>query len=161
MNKLLLCLAMLWSINASAFIDPPVFSPQPILANQPITVSIRRGDCDLFPFVGHPVDVVQVPPNRIQLYVSGSHQTNPILCSPTIVGTVQFTLPPLSAGEYQFELYVRVPSNPVFPIHNGPVASFTVVESVGLTPVPGLNLWGMAGLLIGMVGAAVFGMRTK
>lgn len=160
MKKLIVFLALLWSIKASAFIDPPVFS-QPIVANVAGTVTIRRGECDGFPDVSRPSEFILVPPNRLQLYVWGVHETNPLFClSPINNGS--FVLPPLAAGEYQFELYVRRLGSPIIPIHNGPVANFTVVtQSLNLTPVPGLNIWGMAALLLGMTGAAVFGMRVK
>ena len=160
MKNLILSLVLLWSISASAFIDPPVFS-QPIVANVAGTVTIRRGECDGFPDISRPIEYFLVPPNRLQLYVWGVHETNPLFClSP--VDNRSFVLPPLAAGEYQFELYVRRLGNPIIPIHNGPVANFTVVaQSLNLTPVPGLNLWGITALLIGMVGAAVFGVRSK
>lgn len=157
MKKLILSPLLLWSINASAFIDPPVFS-QPIIANVAGSVTIRRGVCDAFPSVSAPIEFFLVPPNRLQLYVTGLHQTNPLLCLAAI-NNGSFDLPPLAAGEYQFELYIRNLANPAIPIHNGPVASFTVVQSINLTPVPGLNIWGMAALLLGISGTAVFGGR--
>ena len=161
MKTLILPLILFWSISASAFIDPPVFSPQPIIANVAGSVTIRRGECDGFPDISRPIEFLLVEPNRLQLYVWGVHSTNPLFClSPINNGS--FVLPPLAAGEYQFELYVRLLGSPIIPIHNGPVASFTVVtQSLNFTPVPALNLWGMMALLISLLGAAVFGVRSK
>jgi hypothetical protein len=146
------------AMEASAFIDPPVFAPQPIRANEPGSVSYRRGVCDGFPSVGFPIEIVQLPPNRIQLFMTGLHFTEPILCSIT-VATPSFTLPPLEAGEYQMELYVRNRANPAIPIHNGPVATFTVVGTATLVPVPSLNLTGLVALILGLLGLSAYGVR--
>jgi hypothetical protein len=141
---------------AHAFIDLPVFSPTPIRANQSFTTTIRVGECDLFPAADTPIDVMLASPNRLQLFVTGIHQTNPLLCFPVISSPV-FTLPPLPAGNYQFELYVRNLANPAIPIHNGPVVAFTVVAANPPIQVSTLNSFGLVALVLMLLSGTMFG----
>jgi hypothetical protein len=154
-------LACFATFDALAFIDQPVFSPQPIRANESATVSYRKGGCDFFPSVTFPIEFFRVEPNRIQLYVTGIHQTDPILCLAGI-STHSFNLPLLEAGEYQLELYIRNRANPAIPIHNGPVAAFSVVAAAGApVPVPGLNIFGIVALIFGFAVVSVYAVRRS
>ncbi len=160
----LLCTALVSYIaitpHAKAFIDPPVFSPALVLENQPFSVSYRNGVCDLFPLSGFPIDVFQVPSNRIQIFVTGIHQTDPIVCNSGIVNA-GFALPVLPAGDYQLELYIRNLANPLRPIHNGPVAQFRVAGAPTVTQIPTLNMGGWLLMLLGILAAAGISTRRR
>jgi hypothetical protein len=139
--------------NSNAFIDPPVFVPSVVRSEESFLVFYRNGVCDSFPFVGFPIDIIQVPPNRVQIFSSGVHLTEPILCNqPTI--NPSFTIPALPAGEYQLELYVRNRFNPLQPTHNGPVTQFTVVGNPNVVMIPTLNVGGLLTLALGFLGLA-------
>jgi hypothetical protein len=151
-----LLLALLLTNIAHAFIDTPVFSPLPIPANQPFFVTIRAGVCDGFPVVDTPIDVFVVAPNRVQLFVTGIHQVDPILCN-IGTGSARFNLPALAAGTYQFEFYVRNIANPAIPIHNGPVVPLTVVAAEPLIQVSTLNRFGLLTLILLLLSGTMFG----
>ena len=158
-KSLVVLMALCSSAVVSASIGTPIFAPQPIVAQVPFTVALDFAECDIFPAVGHPVDVRFVAPNRIQLYVTGLHQTEPVLCVAP-AGTARFDLPALAAGQYQFEFYLRNLALPGTPIYNGPVASFTVVDqSSNLNLVPALNIGGEIVLILGVIG--LVRMREK
>ncbi len=144
--------------HAQAFIDPPVFSPALVLENQPFSVSYRNGVCDFFPSLGFPIDIVQVPPNRLQIFVTGIHHSDPILCIGNI-GNPSFALPALPAGDYQLELYIRNRANPFRPIHDGPVAQFRVAGAPTVTQIPTLNMGGWLLMLLGILAAT--GLSTR
>jgi hypothetical protein len=147
---------LLASTHAAAFIDQPVFLTSPIEAYRPIEISIRHGVCDAFPELGAPIDVFQVSPNKVQLFVSGLHIMDPFFCLGQIV-TPTFTLPPLRPGNYQFELYIRNRASSLRPIYPGPVAQFTVVgEPIS---VPGLNGFGTLALMLSLMVAGFCGRR--
>jgi hypothetical protein len=154
--KMCLLLIIFPVSSAHAFIDTPVFAPLPIRANQSFTTTIRVGECDLFPAADTPINVMLVSPNRLQLFVTGIHQTNPLLCFPVISSPV-FTLPPLPAGNYKFELYVRNLANPAIPIHNGPIVPFTVVAAEPLIQVSTLNRFGLVTLILLLLSGAMLG----
>jgi hypothetical protein len=153
--KICVLLMILPVCSAHAFIDTPVFSPLPIPANQPFFVTIRAGICDGFPVVDTPIDVFVVAPNRVQLFVTGIHQVDPILCN-IGTGSARFNLPALAAGTYQFEFYVRNIANPAIPIHNGPVVPFTVVGADLPIQVSALNRFGLVTLVLMLLSGAMF-----
>jgi hypothetical protein len=144
--------------HAKAFIDPPVFSPALVLENQPFSVSYRNGVCDGFPFSGFPTDIFRVAPNRLQIFVTGVHITDPIFCIQGI-GNPSFALPALPAGDYQLELYIRNRANPFRPIHDGPVAPFRVAGAPTVTQIPTLNMGGWLLMLLGIL--ATTGLSTR
>jgi hypothetical protein len=154
--KMCVLLLILSLRSAHAFIDPPIFSPQPIPANQVFNAAIRHGVCDGFPFISVPTETLFVPPNRLQLFVTGVHFTDPILCNVQITTPI-FELPPLPQGSYQFELYVRNRANPAIPIFNGPVVPFTVVAAEPLIQVSTLNRFGLLTLILLLLSGTMFG----
>ena len=156
---LLIFFGLLYTKPSMGFIDPPVFIPSQIQANQPFQVQLRWGICDIFPSAKFPIDVVQLPGRRLQLYVTGLHVVDPIECIfPT--GTAVFDLPPLPAGDYQFEFYVRNRRNPFIPIHNGPVAPFTVMGGPVVSAIPTVSISGMLAMMLGLFATVWFARRT-
>ena len=156
---LLIFVGLLYSQPSMGFIDPPVFIPSQIKANQPFRVQLRAGRCDFFPSAGFPIDVVQSPGNRLQLFVSGFHVVDPIECTAPIF-TTAFDLPALPAGDYHFEFYVRNRRFFFMPIHNGPVAPFTVVGRPAVSAIPTLSISGMSAMMVGLLATVWFVRRT-
>jgi hypothetical protein len=146
-------LASLSATSAFAFIDPPVFVPSIVQSDESFRVFYRNGVCDAFPFIEFPIDIVRVPPNRIQIFSSGVHLTDPISCNQPI-GNPNFSLPALPAGDYQLELYIRNRASLTRPIHNGPVTQFTVVGNPNVVTIPTLNVGGLLTLALGFLGLA-------
>jgi hypothetical protein len=99
LTAVLLVSVLLVATDASAFIDPPVFASQPIRANEPGTISYRHGACDFFLSVPFLTEIVQLPPNRIQLFVTGLYFTKPMFRSASVANP-SCNLPPLQAGDY-------------------------------------------------------------
>jgi hypothetical protein len=145
--------------SAMGFIDQPVFVPNVIRGDELFRVFYRNGVCDFFPSAGFPIDVVRVPPNRIQLFVTGIHQTDFILCVAPVINP-SIDIPALPAGDYQLELYIRNRANPLIPIHNGPVTQFTVVGNPNVATIPTLNVGGLLTLTLGFLGLAWLTRRS-
>jgi hypothetical protein len=146
-------LASLSATSAFAFIDPPVFVPSIVQSDESFRVFYRNGVCDTFPGVEFPIDILRIPPNRIQIFSTGIHVTEPILCNLTITNP-SFSIPALPAGDYQLELYIRNRASLTRPIHNGPVTQFTVVGNPNVVTIPTLNVGGLLMLALGFLGLA-------
>jgi hypothetical protein len=150
---------LLASTDALAFIDQPVFTPNPVIAGQEFFVSMRHGHCDFFPSIEFPIDIEMVPPNRVQLFVSGYHLTNPILCNAPISSPL-ISMRPLAAGVYNFELYIRNRGSQFMPIYAGPTAILNVVARPDLAvAVPSMGYLAMFALMLSLMVAGVCGRQ--
>ncbi len=158
--KSILALLALLPDAATAFIDPPTFQPAMPLENQPFEVFYQTGVCDLFPFSGFPIDVIRAAPNRVQIFVTGAHVDDPILCNAPLLNA-RIAMPALPAGEYQLELYIRNRANPFIPIHNGPVAPLRVFRAASMETIPTLTIAGWFAMLSGVFVAAWLALRRS
>jgi hypothetical protein len=112
-----LVLFMLPFASASAFVDPPTFSPAQPYAGQPIEMSVRAGYCHGFfvPPEGYPFVEIQRYGNTIDVIITGSERTDPILCM-IQPNTLTVNMGGFPAGSYVVRIRIRSISHPNLPV---------------------------------------------
>lgn len=112
-----LVLFMLPFASASAFVDPPTFSPAQPYAGQPIDMSVRAGVCHGFAYSpdGHPLIEIQRNENIVDAIITGIAATDPIFCMIPIYVTT-FNIGTLPEGNYIVRIRIRSISNPSYPV---------------------------------------------
>lgn len=110
-------LFMLPFASASAFVDPPTFSPAQPYAGQPVDMSVRAGYCHGFayPPAGYPFVEVQRNGDIIDLIITGSERTDPLFCM-IQPHTITENIGGFPEGSYIVRIRIRSMSSPSYPI---------------------------------------------
>jgi len=98
--------AMHWPTDASAYYLPLIFSPSAPTAGQPVTMTVRVGECDsvqIFTPQGREIAIVS---NVIRVTINGYTAFDQNFCIYPDV-SAPLDLVPLAAGSYRVELYRR------------------------------------------------------
>ena len=113
---LVLALLMLPVMSASAFVDPPSFSPVQPYAGQSVDMSVRAGGCHGFavPPPGYPYVEVQTNGNVVDVIIAGVEAYDPILCI-FGVGTITVDIGEFPQGDYMVRVRIRQ-INPPFDV---------------------------------------------
>ena len=103
-------------MSASAFVDPPTFSPAQPYAGQLVDMSVRAGVCHGFavPPPGYPYVEVQTSGNVVDVIIAGVEANDPILCI-FGVGTITVDIGAFPQGDYTVRVRIRQ-VNPPFDI---------------------------------------------
>jgi hypothetical protein len=103
--------------SASAFVDPPTFSPAQPYAGQSIDMSVRAGVCHGFAYSpdGHPLIEIQRNENIVDAIITGIAATDPIFCMIPIYVTT-FNIGTLPEGSYVVRIRIRSISHPNLPV---------------------------------------------
>ena len=159
-----LTLLVLPVMSASAFVDPPTFSPTQPYAGQSVDMSVRAGGCHGFgvPPPGYPYVEVQTSGNVVDVIIAGVEANDPILCI-FGVGTITVDIGAFPQGDYTVRVRIRQ-VNPPFDIL--PPASEAGLSVLGqpatpvTVPATGMTtLAAFAGLLI-LLAIAAFKRST-
>ncbi len=147
-----LVLFMLPFASASAFVDPPTFSPAQPYAGQPIDMSVRGGICHAFvtPPPGYPYVEVQAHDDVVDVIITGVEATDPILCIFGI-GTITVDIGELPQGNYIVQVRIRKTFPPFEVLPPASTANLVVHRHPTLVTVPAASrtaLLSFAGLLI-------------
>lgn len=146
-------------MTASAFVDPPTFSPTQPHAGQSVEISVRSGGCHTFavPPEDFPQVEVQINGNIVDVIIAGVEAYDPILCI-FAIGTATLDIGAFPQGYYTVRLRIRQ-VNPPFDIL--PPASEAGLSVLGqpatpvTVPATGMTtLAAFAGLLIVLAIAA-------
>ncbi|MEJ1250181.1 hypothetical protein [Denitratimonas tolerans] len=112
-----LVLLMLPFASASAFVDPPTFSPAQPYAGQPVDMSVRAGYCHGFayPPAGYPFVEVQRNGDIIDIIITGSERTDPLFCM-IQPHTITENIGGFPEGSYIVRIRIRSMSSPSYPV---------------------------------------------
>lgn len=152
---------LLHAVPVWAFIDPPYITPPAPTSADTIVVNVYRGVCDVFD-IGIVPPLVERQGDHILVVATGIHQDDPEWC---YFGTGTETLPigTYPPGSYVLEVDRRYQT--VF----GPwiqetlgIIPFTVAAGATTRPfsTPTLSPTGIFSLLIALIGAASFALRS-
>jgi hypothetical protein len=146
---------------ARAFLDLPYITPEHPAAGQPISMNIYGGLCDaIVGLQGYPQITQQG--NTIHILFFSVHYDDPEFCN-LGVGTATTSIGSYPAGSYTLQVERRYMT--VF----GPwvqetlgVIPFTVTGAPPAQPIdaPTLSVAGLVGLLLMLVGVALFALRV-
>lgn len=103
---LLALAACLWPASAFAFYLPLIFSPSAPSAGQPITMTVRVGECDAVQIFAPGQREISVVGSVVRVTIRGYTAFDQNFCIYPDV-SVPVDLVPLAAGTYRIELYRR------------------------------------------------------
>ena len=131
--------------SASAFVDPPTFSPAQPYAGQPIDMSVRGGICHAFvtPPPGYPYVEVQAHDDVVDVIITGVEATNPIFCIFGI-GTITVDIGELPQGNYIVRVRIRKTFLPFEVLPPASTANLVVHRQPTLVTVPTTSLTTLA-----------------
>ncbi len=143
---------------ASAFVDPPTFSPTQPNAGQAIDMSVRSGVCHAVGMAppGFPFVEVQTSGNVIDVIIAGVEANDPILCI-FGVGTTAVDIGAFPQGDYTVRVRIRQINPPFDTLPPASEASLTVLGHHTPVMVPTTSMTALAafaGLLIVLAIAA-------
>ena len=146
--------AFFLSPMVDAYVNPPTFSPTPLVAGEPITMTLSYGDCDIF--AEHPLDPTAFPDisldgKVIRVVLFGFHYPDPIACgAPDFTRNIQIGAYP--SGTYTVQLVRAHDSDNGF-VYADVLQSSIVVGGGGgfsATPLP-TNGWWATSLMIVLI----------
>jgi hypothetical protein len=148
------CLGIGLAGNAFAYVHAPVFSPQPLIPGQDVSMSLRYGDCDIFG--EYPVDPTAFPRltrvgSTIRYELFGVHHQPGTLSCVTPDSTATFNLGSFPEGTYSFELVRASPLPDGFEYET--VSTTQIVVGNGIAeavPLPVDNVMALAALILAL-----------
>ncbi|HET9047976.1 MAG TPA: hypothetical protein VFN29_03290 [Chiayiivirga sp.] len=143
---------------ASAFVDPPTFSPTQPYAGQAIDMSVRSGVCHAFgvPPPGYPYVEVQTSGNVVDVIIAGVEAYDSILCI-FGVGTITVDIGGFPQGDYTVRVRIRQANPPFDILPPASEADLVVLGQPTPVTVPATSVMALAafaGLLIVLAIAA-------
>ncbi len=157
-----LVLLVLPFTQASAFVDPPTFSPAQPYAGQSIDMSVRSGGCHTFlvPPLGYPLVEVQVSGNVVDVVITGVEAYDMILCI-FPPGTLTVDIGFLPQGNYTVRIRIRETDPPFNILPPASEAGLVVLGQPVPVAVPATGLTALTVLAGPLILLAVAAFRRS